>query len=207
VSIIGSVATKVQHLGLEIPINGVTNLLREWKSMSGTCSHMYGSNFEEAFRRTLLADTIGEERSQKYTDSAVIAKETDGITLVNDNVRESSPNFVYLIEGRLGTSEIESQSSLEERLNRRIDLTEASMKRAAIKRAFFVTEQGYMGLGPSSMEEGDLVYVLSGGQVPFILRPTILVEGFSLVGESYVHGIMDGEATVLGIEVETLYLV
>jgi hypothetical protein len=43
--------------------------------------------------------------------------------------------------------------------------------------------------------------------VPFILRPTILAEGFSLVGESYVHGIMDGEATMLGIEVETIYLV
>jgi hypothetical protein len=81
------------------------------------------------------------------------------------------------------------------------------MKRAAIKRAFFFTEKGYMGLGLSSMEEGDLVYVLSGGQVPFILRPAILAEGFSLVGESHVHGIMDGEATVLGIEIETIFLV
>jgi hypothetical protein len=81
------------------------------------------------------------------------------------------------------------------------------MKRAAIKRAFFVTEKGYIGLGPSNMEEGDLVYVLSGGQVPFILRPTTLEGGFSLVGETYVHGIMDGEATVLEIEIETIYLV
>ena len=207
VSIIGSVATNVQNLGLELPINGVTDLLKEWKSMSEICSHMYRSNLEEAFRRTLLADAIGGKRYQENTHSAVIAKETDGGALTNDSVRESPPDFVYLIEGRLGTAEKESQSSLEERLNSRIDLSEASIKRAAIKRAFFVTEKGYMGLGPSSMEEGDLVYVLSGGQVPFILRPTVLAEGFSLVGESYVHGIMDGEATVLGIEVETMYLV
>jgi hypothetical protein len=55
--------------------------------------------------------------------------------------------------------------------------------------------------------EGGLVYTLSGGQVPFILRPIILAGGFSLVGKSYVHGIMDGEATVLRIEAETIFLV
>jgi hypothetical protein len=65
-----------------------------------------------------------------------------------------------------------------------------------------------MGLGPISMKEGDLVYVLAGGQVPFILRRTntLLPDQFSLVGESYLHGIMDGEATVLGIEIETIFI-
>ncbi|KAH8592869.1 hypothetical protein B0O99DRAFT_629186 [Bisporella sp. PMI_857] len=207
VSIIGSVATKVQDLGLELPINGVTDLLKEWESMSEICSHVYGANLEEAFRRTLLADAIGGKRYQGNTPSTLIATETDGSALINDCVRESSSDFVYFIEGRLEAAGEKSLSSLEEQLNSRIDLLEASMKRATIKRAFFVTEKGYMGLGPSSMEEGDLVYVLSGGQVPFILRPTRLAEGFSLVGESYVHGIMDGEATVLGIEVETMYLI
>lgn len=207
VSIIGSVVTKVQDLGLELPINSVTDLLKEWKSMSEICSHTYGSNLEEAFRRTLLADAIGGKRYQGNAHSAVITKETDRGAFVNDSVWKSSPDFVYLIEGRLGKAEKESESSLEEQLNSRIDLLEASMKRAAIKRAFFVTEKGYMGLGPSNMEEGDFLYVLSGGQVPFILRPTTLVEGFSLVGESYVHGIMDGEATVLGIDMDTIYLV
>lgn len=207
VSIIGSVATKTQDLGLEAPINGVSDSLKVWKSMSEICSHVYGSNLEEAFRRTLLADAIGGKRYQENTPSIVATKEAREGTLVDDNVRESSPDFVYLIEGRLGTTEKESKSSLEERLNHRTDLLEASMKRAAIKRAFFVTEKGHMGLGPSSMEERDLVYVLAGGQVPFILRPTIIAEGFSLVGESYIHGIMDGEATVLEIKVETIYLV
>lgn len=43
--------------------------------------------------------------------------------------------------------------------------------------------------------------------MPFILRLKLLAEGFCLVGESYGHGIMDGEATVLGIEIETIFLV
>ena len=42
-------------------------------------------------------------------------------------------------------------------------------------------------------EEGDLICLLAGGEVPFILRS----KGESLyqfIGESYVHGIMDGSA-------------
>ena len=207
VSVVGSMATKAQDLGLELPVSGIPHLLKEWKSMSEICRYVYGSDLEEAFRRTLLADAIGGKRCLEKNLSAVIATETDRAVLTDSSVGETSPDFVYLTEGRLGTVERGSLPSKEARLNSRVDLSEASVKRAAIKRAFFVTEQGYMGLGPLGMEEGDLVYVLSGGQVPFILRPTILAEGFSLVGESYVHGIMDGEATMLGIEVETIYLV
>ncbi|KAH7351367.1 heterokaryon incompatibility protein-domain-containing protein [Rhexocercosporidium sp. MPI-PUGE-AT-0058] len=206
VSIVGSVATKVQDLGLEVPVNGLTNLMKEWTSMSEICSHSYGPNLEEAFRRTLLGDAVGEKRWQETTHPAVIEKETDKDALSNGSKGANSTDFVYLVEGRLGSVEREKDNSLAARLNSRIEVSEASMKRAAIKRAFFTTERGYMGLGPENMEEGDLIYILSGGQVPFILRPTILTEGFSLVGESYIHGIMDGEATVLGMEIETIFL-
>jgi hypothetical protein len=209
VSVVGSVATKAEDLGLELPINGATDLLKEWRSMSEICSQTYGSNLEECFRRTLLADTLGEERYQ--IQSAVTENETDGGALITDSISNSAYSYVYIIDGRLpeAVKETRSQSLPKEakQSNGKINLSDASVRRAAIKRAFFVTEKGYMGLGPSSMEEGDLVYVLSGGQVPFILRPTISAEGFALVGESYIHGIMDGEATILGIEVETFYLI
>ena len=55
-----------------------------------------------------------------------------------------------------------------------------------------MTEKGYMGLGPSEMQNGDLVAVLLGGSVPFVLHVE-KQEQFSLVGESYVHGFMNGE--------------
>ena len=59
-------------------------------------------------------------------------------------------------------------------------------------RRFFRTQKGYMGLGPKDIQDGDTVSVLLSGQVPFILRK--LDEAYTLVGESYVHGIMYGEA-------------
>jgi hypothetical protein len=60
-----------------------------------------------------------------------------------------------------------------------------------MQRSFVVTEKGYFGLGSDMPRPGDVVCVLKGGDVPFILRPR-LDEYFEKVGEAYVHGIMDG---------------
>ncbi|KAF5568732.1 het-6-heterokaryon incompatibility [Fusarium napiforme] len=59
-------------------------------------------------------------------------------------------------------------------------------------RSFIITEDGRMGLGPSDSRPGDDVTVLFGGEVLYILRPT--GEHFSFVGESYIEGLMDGQA-------------
>jgi hypothetical protein len=59
--------------------------------------------------------------------------------------------------------------------------------------SFTVTENGYAGWIPKRSKVGDRVCVLAGGQVPFILRE--LPDGlYQLIGECYIHGIMDGEA-------------
>jgi hypothetical protein len=67
------------------------------------------------------------------------------------------------------------------------------------RRRHFTTAMGYMGIGPQAMKPGDFVYVISGGCVPYILRlqekrPPEEGSLYVLVGECYVHGIMDGEA-------------
>jgi len=59
-------------------------------------------------------------------------------------------------------------------------------------RRFFITERGFMGLGPRRLLKGDVVVVLLGGSVPFVMRPK--GSGYMLLGEAYVHGIMGGEA-------------
>ena len=59
-------------------------------------------------------------------------------------------------------------------------------------RRFFSTLGGYMGLGPAHMQPGDLVCVFLGGLVPWVVRSQ--GEAYSMVGECYVHGLMNGEA-------------
>ena len=64
-----------------------------------------------------------------------------------------------------------------------------------IGRKLFLTDTGYLGLGPSHMKEDDEIIVIPGGSVPYILRPQAS-EAWLYVGEAYCDGIMDGELVV-----------
>ncbi|KAI8627444.1 HET-domain-containing protein [Xylariaceae sp. FL1651] len=58
-------------------------------------------------------------------------------------------------------------------------------------RRFFITENRYMGLGPRDTKVGDNIMILQGHQAPILARAT---EGkhWKIVGDSYMHGIMEG---------------
>lgn len=78
-----------------------------------------------------------------------------------------------------------------------LSLIFAAIWRSTLGRRFMITEMNRIGLGPDTLQDGDLVCVLLGCSVPVILRPTTdlaLAGCYCFVGESYVHGIMDGEA-------------
>lgn len=54
------------------------------------------------------------------------------------------------------------------------------------------TSEGYIGLVPARTQPGDCVWLLKGGNVPFVVRDESGTK--RLVGEAYIHGIMKGEA-------------
>ncbi|KAH8598377.1 heterokaryon incompatibility protein-domain-containing protein [Bisporella sp. PMI_857] len=58
-------------------------------------------------------------------------------------------------------------------------------------RRLFVSEKGYIGISSSTMETGDVICVIFGSQMPLILRAKS--NYWELVGQAYVHGIMDGQ--------------
>lgn len=67
--------------------------------------------------------------------------------------------------------------------------------KACANRRLFVTGKGYIGLAPWNAREGDVVAVLLGGKMPYLLRPRGSdCTDYTFVGETYVHGLMEGEA-------------
>ncbi len=68
-----------------------------------------------------------------------------------------------------------------------------------MQRSFVLTMQGRMGLVISGVQEGDLVIVARGGEVPYVVR-RLPDWGFRFVGEAYIHGIMNGEAVQEAID-------
>lgn len=82
-------------------------------------------------------------------------------------------------------------------------ISEAQANHYLLKRMFklirgrqlFTTKAGSLGLGPDIALEGDIIVVLLGGPVPYILRPFDGAgSAYQLVGECYIDGIMHGEA-------------
>jgi hypothetical protein len=51
------------------------------------------------------------------------------------------------------------------------------------------------------VEDGDLVVVVCGVNVPLLLRSGEKGK-YRLVGDAYVHGVMDGESVDLSVEVK-----
>jgi hypothetical protein len=70
------------------------------------------------------------------------------------------------------------------------------LQNTCIGRKLFGTKDGYIGLGDDTLKADDLVCVLFGGKMPFILRR---MEGYyKFIGECYLHGIMESEAVEEG---------
>jgi len=64
-----------------------------------------------------------------------------------------------------------------------------------LRRFFLSKDNQWMGFVPMDAEIGDIIALLEGGKVPYLLRPkTGMDEGhYEIIGDTYVHGIMYGE--------------
>jgi hypothetical protein len=74
----------------------------------------------------------------------------------------------------------------------------------AVARKVVVTDGGLIGLAPATSRKGDAIALLYGGKTPFVLRPTTskfsnMENGYKLIGDSYIDGIMQGEAVEVSV--------
>src|SRR5947207_1671066 len=55
-----------------------------------------------------------------------------------------------------------------------------------------LSQQGYVGMGPTAAQPGDVIVIFLGSRIPHVLRPKGGQE-FAFLGEAYCDGLMDGE--------------
>ncbi|KAF2818325.1 HET-domain-containing protein [Ophiobolus disseminans] len=148
-------------------------ILSHWKKMAtNTQFETYNSRIarEDAFWRTILTDRQIE---------GLHFKENAGW-----NPAQRLPLKIQYIPPKHGKEEQELVQAME---NRQLCLN---------GRKFSITRKGHFCLLPPTASEGDLICVLLGGEVPYTLRriDNQSQDSYTMVGECYVHGIMDGEA-------------
>ena len=71
---------------------------------------------------------------------------------------------------------------------------------------FCITERGYAGVVPKITQVGDILCLIHGAPVPFLIRKSGVMDGhYQLVGGCYIHGIMYGKAmSFSNVETEKL---
>jgi hypothetical protein len=86
-----------------------------------------------------------------------------------------------------------------------VDQFDRSVTLTPLARVFMLSESGRMGWIPENAIRGDVIAVLTGGRVPFVLRP--VENGYRLLGGAYVQGIMDGEVMTDDTELDYITLI
>jgi hypothetical protein len=157
-----------------LTFSGLYAGLRKAKAMAvQRCGLAFQENSTQAYTAMAFAITAAEARGEK---------------------RVQPEDLVMLSEylARLDTNEETPGHPLPHDIQTLRDINRIVHLHNAFRRQLFVTSEGNMGLGPLSMRADDLVVILRGGYVPFVLRK--IGNFYQFKGPAYVHGIMDGEA-------------
>jgi hypothetical protein len=152
-----------------------------------------------AFFQTLLAGRDSTGIAAPSPDHSEV------FSLILDNITHKEPSLpgqVYSVRRKKGHFTLASLVAKKGAKVRRPVLVLEDMRialRAVLHmRRFAVTERGYFALVPRGARVGDAIVVFKRSCVPFLVRsvlePRADDEVFELVGETYVHGIMKGEA-------------
>ena len=161
--------------------------LQQCLTLAAACRSRYGNSFTAACHQTLMRGIIqeGSGSTNGGTQRRATDTELNGLFdhYISNTQALDSPDLMTKLNAMRGMP-------LSGKV---IEHVQDSFK----GRVFFTTETGYMGLGPSgidTMRQGDKVCVISGCCTPFVIRPVEGTTCYDLIGEAYVHGLMDGEA-------------
>ncbi|KAF2808586.1 uncharacterized protein BDZ99DRAFT_390923 [Mytilinidion resinicola] len=151
-----------------------------WNLLAKRPQLSYGTGADDTFHTFILTLTAGPSNESTSTN------ETS--SFLNDAKRW----FVEHLGNRIATVSMAYRIRLA--LSGKVDSGRfhQAFVRACMDRRFFLTKDDRMGIGPRTMKEGDIIAVLFGGKVPFVLRP--LGTRYRFIGECYVPGLMKGEA-------------
>lgn len=160
-----------------------------------------GDTVQDAFRKVLTADipVLGISDDMKVEPGAESVFQEMAFTKFWSHRIENRPRIVFPIRG--GYTKEQVNLTLRALTKENIDSVAAMVTSVLNRKRLFVSSRGYIGWGPEAMIPGDVITVLNGCSMPFVLRAvpqhlsrTGFSSGYTVVGECYAHGLMNGEA-------------
>ncbi|KAF2029305.1 HET-domain-containing protein [Setomelanomma holmii] len=179
--------------------NELQSLLKKENPYHGRCS-------DEIIWRTMICDKQGESLLEN------MSKEARSVLAWDHKEMSNEAKSWYSVYGDpkrtkeyYPATESIKRAHEERFMQTAVQYAGTSLNMMQWKR-FAASLDGNLASVPVSSLPGDILCIVMGAAVPFVLRP--LHGGYRLVGECYVHGLMNGEALkMIELEVETLTLV
>ena len=150
---------------------------------------------ENTLASGLLVNPFDDGRSINTASSTI---STDGSII--------DPASIFIPEYPGGNVADYGERAIEPEMHVAFDEIERAVEQAYAHRRPFRTQRwNFVGMGPQPLRRGDVVWILAGADVPMVLRRAESPRGhdegaegerWTLVGEAYVLGLMEGEAVV-----------
>jgi len=205
---------------------------KDWRTLLALRAHEIANETSE-FSRIITADTLytGSTQSPLWSDQDARYRRTAG---GNSTAFEAWKGDVSRItqhrKTSIGPGGIMKSYVEPDEFTALKNSFRYAVNTASVSRRIFTTDNGFVGMGPASVDSRDKVYIVPGSRVPLILhrdrRAKLCSEntvrdlicdgshkceyGFhdthALVGDAYVHGVMDGEFIDSSKRPEKLYL-
>ncbi|KAL9611046.1 MAG: hypothetical protein Q9167_004293 [Letrouitia subvulpina] len=140
-----------------------------------------GELLQMAFCKTLMADCLGGIVDEAFSIS-------EGATRATYATKAHANAAAYLLNNdadrsALSPSDLASLNSAAS--NGSVERYIISTRSFSYHRRVYLTQNGFIGIGPRMMRPGDEVCVLFGGRAPFVLRR--MQDHHILLGDTYVH--------------------
>ncbi|KAG4437372.1 hypothetical protein IFR05_007136 [Cadophora sp. M221] len=164
------------------------------KTLSGSFCTKFDATegVEAAMAKTLAMDCSWRKQRNKSDSSFLESFEAFEKLYGHDREEDTPLEHVYISGIFHWVWDFDDEE--KERLRTLSWPFEVAVQEAHKGRRFCVTKGGYMAATSYDTEHGDVVVMFEGFRTPFILRK--LGDDWKLVGDCYVHGIMDGEMIV-----------
>jgi hypothetical protein len=150
-------------------------------------TYLTGEEIFEVFWRTLILnrEALGKTPSQEFEwefkswNTAFAQFRDESLIEPTNSSKDDQPlTASLLVKINLSKSLLEDGAPYEH-----------AFLRFAPGRKFCTTSNGYMGWVPSAVQAGDVFCLFEDCRLPFVLRRC--EKGYKLIGEAYLHGLMD----------------
>ncbi|KAH9218706.1 heterokaryon incompatibility protein-domain-containing protein [Leptodontidium sp. 2 PMI_412] len=165
--------------------------MRDLAGVEDFPDRLYGtktSTYYDAFWQTLCSSILPSRSN--------LTENADAIRASDDLTQRSWHDAWWDWVLNLGTDDERADLVNAEFTGSELNAFDRSVGVSTCLRNFFLSkDKQWMGFIPIDAEIGDIIALLEGGRVPYILRPKTGVDKgrYELIGDAYVHGIMDGE--------------